>query len=107
MQESSMMLGHHGVYNFSKSIKSFLFILNRCGIKLPWQQNPGHISFEVWDTASVLAKGHQAFLLELVDGVLQLRFLFWSQVINGDIHDIVNVRHLESARRSHRACQKV
>jgi hypothetical protein len=33
--------------------------------------------------------------------------LLWRQVINGDIHDVVNVRHLESIRGSHWACQKV
>jgi hypothetical protein len=33
--------------------------------------------------------------------------LLWRQVINGDIHDVVNVRHLESIRKSHQACQKV
>jgi hypothetical protein len=35
--------------------------------------------------------------LELVDGILQPHLLLWRQFIHGDIHDVVNVRHLESA----------
>jgi hypothetical protein len=41
------------------------------------------------------------------NGILQLHLLLRRQFIKGDIHDVVNVRHLESARVSHRACQKV
>jgi hypothetical protein len=37
-------------------------------------------------------------LLKLVNGILQLYLLFWSQVFHGDIHDIMNIRHLESVR---------
>jgi hypothetical protein len=37
-------------------------------------------------------------LLKLVNGILQLYPLFQRQVIHGDIHDIMNIRHLESAR---------
>jgi hypothetical protein len=37
-------------------------------------------------------------LLKLVNGILQLYPLFRRQVIHGDIHDIMNIRHLESAR---------
>jgi hypothetical protein len=37
-------------------------------------------------------------LLKLVNGIIQLYPLFWRQVIHGDIHDIMNIRHLESAR---------
>jgi hypothetical protein len=37
-------------------------------------------------------------LLKLVNGILQLYPLFWRQVIHSDIHDIMNIRHLESAR---------
>jgi hypothetical protein len=29
------------------------------------------------------------------------------QIINGDIHDVLNIRHLESINVSHQACQKV
>jgi hypothetical protein len=36
--------------------------------------------------------------LKLVNGILQLHLLFWRHVINGDIHDVLNIRHLESAR---------
>jgi hypothetical protein len=36
--------------------------------------------------------------LKLVNGILQLHLLFWRQVINGDIHDVLNIRHPESAR---------
>jgi hypothetical protein len=36
--------------------------------------------------------------LKLVNGILQLHLLFWRQVVNGDIHDILNIKHLESAR---------
>jgi hypothetical protein len=37
-------------------------------------------------------------LLKLVNGIFQLYLLFRRQVIHGDIHDIMNIRHLESAR---------
>jgi hypothetical protein len=37
-------------------------------------------------------------LLKLVNGILQLHLLFWRQVINGDIHDVLNIGHLESTR---------
>jgi hypothetical protein len=43
----------------------------------------------------------------LVNGILQLRLLFRRQFIKGDIHDVVNVRHLKSIGVSHQACQKV
>jgi hypothetical protein len=36
--------------------------------------------------------------LKLVNGILQLYPLFQRQVIHGDIHDIMNIKHLESAR---------
>jgi hypothetical protein len=35
-------------------------------------------------------------LLELVNGILQLRLLFRRQVINGDVRNVVNVSHLDS-----------
>jgi hypothetical protein len=41
---------------------------------------------------------HQTLLLKLVNGILQLPLLLQRQVINGDIHDVLNIRHLESAR---------
>jgi hypothetical protein len=34
----------------------------------------------------------------LVNGIFQLCLLFWRQVINGDIHDVANFRHLDSTR---------
>jgi hypothetical protein len=34
----------------------------------------------------------------LINGVLQLRLLLWWQVINGDVHDVANFRHLDSTR---------
>jgi hypothetical protein len=37
-------------------------------------------------------------LLKLVNGIFQLYPLLGRQVIHGDIHDVMNVRHLESAR---------
>jgi hypothetical protein len=43
----------------------------------------------------------------LVNGILQLRLLFRIQVINGDVHDVANFRHLDSLDVFHRACQKV
>jgi hypothetical protein len=36
--------------------------------------------------------------LKLVNGIFQLYPLLRRQVIHGDIHDVMNVRHLESAR---------
>jgi hypothetical protein len=37
-------------------------------------------------------------LLKLVNGIFQLYPLLRREVIYGDIHDVMNVRHLESAR---------
>jgi hypothetical protein len=54
-----------------------LFLLKRSGIRFPWQQNTGHFRFKVRDATSILAERHQALQLELVNGVLQLRLLFW------------------------------
>jgi hypothetical protein len=34
----------------------------------------------------------------LVNGILQLRLLFRRQVIDSDVHDVVNFRHLDSIR---------
>jgi hypothetical protein len=31
----------------------------------------------------------------LVNGILKLHLLLWRQVIHGDIHDIMNIRHLD------------
>jgi hypothetical protein len=67
-------------------------------LQFPWQQNPGHVRLKVRDATSVLAKRHQALLLELVNGILQLRLLFRRQVINGDVHNVANFRHLDSTR---------
>jgi hypothetical protein len=91
-----MMLAHCSFYSLSKSTQSLLFLLKRCGIRFPWQQNPGHVRLKVRDTTSVLAKRHQALQLELVNGILQLRLLLRRQVINGDVHDVANFRHLDS-----------
>jgi hypothetical protein len=98
MQESGMMLGHHSFYSIPESIQSLLFLLKRRGIRFPWQQNPGHVRFKVRDATSVLAKRHQALQLELVNGIFQLCLLLWRQVINGDVHDVANFRHLDSIR---------
>jgi hypothetical protein len=72
VQESSMVFSHYIVHSFPKSLQDLLFLLSRCGIRLPWQKDPWHVRFEVQDTAPVLAKRHQTFLLELVDGILQM-----------------------------------
>jgi hypothetical protein len=50
------------------------------------------------DATSVLAKRHQELLLELVNGILQLRLLFRRQVFNGDVHNVANFRHLDSTK---------
>jgi hypothetical protein len=33
--------------------------------------------------------------LELICGILQLLQLFWSETLNGDVHDVTDVGHLD------------
>jgi hypothetical protein len=94
-QESRMMPTQHGFRGFPKSIQNLFFLLKRCGFKLPRQQNPGHLRLKVWDATSVLVERHQALHLELVNSVFQLLLLLWRKVINGDVHNVADLRHLD------------
>jgi hypothetical protein len=76
-------------------LHAFLSLLLGCGVALPWQQYPGHLIFQVWDAAPVLLEGQQTLLLELVHGVLELLPLLRREVLDVDIHDIPDVRHLD------------
>jgi hypothetical protein len=33
--------------------------------------------------------------LELIRGILQLLQLFWSEILDGDVHDVTDVGHLD------------
>jgi hypothetical protein len=63
--------------------------------RFPRQQYPGHVVFQVRDATSVLLEGQQTLLLELVHGVLELLPLLRREVLNVDVHDVPNIRHLD------------
>jgi hypothetical protein len=76
-------------------LHALLSLLLGRGVALPWQQYPGHLILQVRDATSVLLEGQQTLLLELVHGVLELLPLFRREVLNVDIHDIHDFRHLD------------
>jgi hypothetical protein len=71
-QEGRMMLAHHSFRNIPKSLQNLFFLLKRCGVRFPWQQNPGHFRFTVWNATSVLLERYQTLHLELVSSFFQL-----------------------------------
>jgi hypothetical protein len=83
------------VRGIPECFQAFLPFLLGGGVALPWQQHPGHLILQVQDATSVLLEGQQTLLLELVHGVLELLPLFRREVLNVDIHDIRDVRHLD------------
>jgi hypothetical protein len=76
-QEGHMMLAHDSFCSFPKSLQNLFFLLKGCGVRFPWQQNPGHFRLKVWNATSVLLELHPALQLELVSSVFQLLQLLW------------------------------
>jgi hypothetical protein len=74
---------------------AFLLLLLGSGVALPRQQYHGHLVFQVRDATPVLFEGQHTLLLELVHGVLELLSLFRGEILNVDIHDIRDLRHLD------------
>jgi hypothetical protein len=52
-EESFVVLAQHVVCRFLEHSHALLFFLLSRGITLPWQQHPGHLVLQVWDTASI------------------------------------------------------
>jgi hypothetical protein len=107
VQESSMMLSHHSFYSLPKTIQSLLFLLKRCGIRFPWQQNPGHVRFKVRDANLFLLNDIKhfcwnwsmaSFSCVCCSGDRSLMVMSMMSSISGILI------HLDG---SHRACQKV
>jgi hypothetical protein len=94
-EESFVVLAQHVVCRFLEYSHTLLFILLSRGIALPWQQHPGHLILQVRDATSIFLEGQQAFLLELVYGVLELLLLLGREILKVDVHDVRDVRHLD------------
>jgi hypothetical protein len=94
-KESPVVPAQDVVRRIPKCLQAFLFFLLGGGIALPWQQHPGHLIFQVRDATSILLEGQQTLLLELVHDILELLPLFRREVLNVDIHNIHDVRHLD------------
>jgi hypothetical protein len=83
------------VCSIPECLHALLSLLLGRGVALPWQQYPGHLILQVRDATSVFLEGQQTFLLELVHGVLELLPLCGREVLNVDIHDVRDFRHLD------------
>jgi hypothetical protein len=94
-KESLVVPAQDVVRRIPECLQAFLPLLLGRGVALPWQQYPRHLIFQVRDATSVLLEGQQTLLLELVHGILELLPLFRREVLNVDIHDIRDVRHLD------------
>jgi hypothetical protein len=94
-KESFVVLAQNVIRRIPERLQAFLSLLQGRGVALPWQQYPGHVILQVRDATSVLLKGQQTLLLELVHGVLELLPLLRREVLNVDIHDIRDFRHLD------------
>jgi hypothetical protein len=94
-KESFVVLAQNVVRRILERLQAFLSLLLGRGVALPWQQYPGHVTFQVRDATSVLLEGQQTLLLELVHGILELLPLFRREVFNVDVHDVPDVRHLD------------
>jgi hypothetical protein len=94
-KESFVVLAQNVVCRIPECLHALLSLLLGCGVALPWQQYPGHLTLQVRDATSVFLEGQQTILLELVHGVLELLPLFRREVLNVDIHDVRDFRHLD------------
>jgi hypothetical protein len=94
-KKSFVVLAQNVIRSIPERLQAFLSLLLGRGVTLPWQQYPGHVILQVGDTTSVLFEGQQTLLLELVHDVLELLPLFRRDVLNVDIHDVRDFRHLD------------
>jgi hypothetical protein len=94
-KESLVVLAQNVIRNTTERLQAFLSLLLGRGVALPWQQYPRHVILQVGDATSVLLEGQQTLLLELVHDVLELLPLFRREVLNVDIHDVRDFRHLD------------
>jgi hypothetical protein len=90
-----VVLAQNEIHSILERLQAFLFLLLGCGVAFPWQQYPGHVVLQVGDSTPVLFERQQTLLLELVYGVLELLPLFGREVLNVDIHDVRDFRHLD------------
>jgi hypothetical protein len=94
-KKSFVVLAQNVIRSIPERLQAFLSLLLDRGVALPWQQYPGHVILQVGDATSVLLEGQQTLLLELVHDVLELLPLFRREVLNVDIHDVRDFRHLD------------
>jgi hypothetical protein len=94
-KESFVVLAQNVIRRIPERLQAFLSLLHGRGVALPWQQYPGHVILQVGYATSILLKGQQTLLLELVHDVLELLPLLRRKVLNVDIHDVRNFRHLD------------
>jgi hypothetical protein len=87
-KESFVVPAQNVVCSIPECLHALLSLLLGRGVALPWQQYPGHLILQVRDATSVFLEGQQTFLLELLP-------LFGREVLNVDIHDVRNFRHLD------------
>jgi hypothetical protein len=94
-KKSFVVLAQNVIRSIPGCLQAFLSLLLGRGVALPWQQYPGHVILQVGDTTSVVLEGQQTLLLELVYDVLELLPLFRREILNVDIHDVRDFRHLD------------
>jgi hypothetical protein len=94
-KKSFVVLAQNEIRRIPECLQAFLSLLLGHGFALPCHQYPGHVILRVGDATSVLLEGQQTLLLELVHGVLELLPLFRREVLNVDIHDVRDFRHLD------------
>jgi hypothetical protein len=94
-QEKLCGASQNVIRSIPERLQAFLSLLLGHGVALPWQQYPRHVILQVGDTTSVLLEGQQTLLPELVHDVLELLPLFRREVLNVDIHDVRDFRHLD------------
>jgi hypothetical protein len=94
-KESLVVLAQNVIRRIPERLQALLFLLHGGGVALPWQQYPGHVILQVGYATSVLLKGQQTLLLELIHDVLELLPLLRREVFNVDIHYVRDFRHLD------------
>jgi hypothetical protein len=94
-KKSFVVLAQNEICRIPECLQAFRSLLLGGGVALPRHQYPGHVVLQVGDAAPVLLEGQQTLLLELVHGVLELLPLLTREVLNVDIHDVRDFRHLD------------
>jgi hypothetical protein len=94
-KKSFVVLAQNVIRSIPERLQAFLSLLLGRGVAFPWQQYPGHVILQVGDATSIFLEGQQTLLLELVHDVLELLPLFRREVLNVDIHDVRDFRHLD------------